>query len=83
MECALHKVHNPSVAVMQTLCVGQGDLDSEFFVVCPTGYQNVVAYRDYLLGSRDALPVKVGTTTKRLAERMVAVEYARNASRDL
>lgn len=85
-ECQIHKTHNPSVATTVRvpplpvfLCdrlrkagVEPPKRRHKTLWVCPTGQYNIEAYALYLLGERDPLPVRVGTSTKVEAQAIVS-----------
>jgi hypothetical protein len=64
--CALHSVHNPSVAEVTWL-----DVAGVQVAVCPTGARNYEVALRYMLGEGDTPAVKIGRSTWDLAQRQV------------
>lgn len=68
-DCALHRVHHPSVGVLHRLTI-----DDQLFFVCGTGMDNLRVCVTYMRGGGPSPLAKIGAQTWEMAQRVVAGE---------
>lgn len=69
LDCALHKVHHPSVAQLHTVLI---DPDSgETMYLCGTGLDNLKVCVAYMKGQGSSPAAKIGRSTWDLAQRVL------------